>query len=122
MYYSTDATFIIIYTLCIIAVLFIAAEIYERREKKLNAAKGIYRTVIENKIDYIYYDENNEEKLGAHTLYGDMPVERLEVRLRRELGNSRLMIQSVERTEIRGFQSYETWVKNATIISTKERN
>lgn len=89
----------------------------------MNVAKAFYRTVVKNEIHYFSFEgEKNERKEGDIVMYGDAPVNILEMRLRKELKNSRVIIDSVKQFEIYCKIGFETLLENAEIIRIKERN
>lgn len=88
----------------------------------MNRATAYYRTVTVNKIKYWYFvGEKNERKEGETELYGDVPIEVLEIRLRKKIKNTRATIESVKRLDIYGKMSFEKFLENCDIISIKER-
>lgn len=88
----------------------------------MNRAKAYYRTVTKNEIKYWYFvGEKNERKEGEIILYGDVPIEVLEMRLRKEIKNTRATIASVRRFDIYGKMSFEKFLENCDVISIKER-
>lgn len=121
MYYSTNRPLIVIMyvVFCACVLAFISGT---KGGDNLNLAQGIYRTVIENTVTYFYFDDENEKKEDTAILYGDVNINVLENRLRKRIKNTRLIVTDVKQKEIRAHMSYEDFLKNATIISVKERN
>ena len=93
----------------------------ERRLKNVMASNRIARTVIENKCEYDYYDENNDKQHGNITVYGNYAtMEKLERRVRHLVGNSRLLLTKVTRRKFYTSESVEEWIKHAEIIRVIE--
>lgn len=55
-------------------------------------------------------------------MWGDVPIDVLEVRLRKELKNTRATITSVRTFDINVKHEYESFVENGEVLSIKERS